>query len=327
MRKIQLLPLILFVITTTELTGQVPQSFKFQAVLRDPSGELKVNKKATMQISIIAGGINGFAVYSENHSVITSDFGVINLVIGKGADSNANLSDIDWAAGPYFVKISVDGVDFGTSQLLSVPYAQYAARAGNGFSGNFSDLSGTPEFSAVAVSGDFEDLANKPELAAVASTGEFSDLVSKPVIATIDDASIGPDKLWSSAKVADSISSKWNVVEARSKFDALNWQIVALELALLNSLGHILYTDKKGKLVDIDGNIYKIVKIGNRWWMAENLKVTHLNDGTPLLFTSDSLIWNKGMDRDRNLLYTYYQNDINKSNGVWESISMVFSSQ
>lgn len=44
-------------------------------------------------------------------------------------------------------------------------------------------------------------------------------------------------------------------------------------------------------LTDIDGNTYQTVKIGNQVWMAENLKVTHYRDGTPINHVTDGSQW------------------------------------
>ena len=61
-----------------------------------------------------------------------------------------------------------------------------------------------------------------------------------------------------------------------------------------NSLNAI----ETASMTDIDGNVYKTVKIGNQWWMAENLKVRRYRNGDTIDFVGligynlDSLKWN-----------------------------------
>ena len=78
------------------------------------------------------------------HNVTTDATGLINLDLGKGTAKTGTLSGVNWGNGTYYLKISVDGVSVSTSQLLSVPYALYAEKAGNGFSGSYNDLSNKP---------------------------------------------------------------------------------------------------------------------------------------------------------------------------------------
>jgi uncharacterized protein (TIGR02145 family) len=52
--------------------------------------------------------------------------------------------------------------------------------------------------------------------------------------------------------------------------------------------------DSTGTVTDIDGNVYQTVKIGNQWWIAENLKVTHYRNGDSIVLVTDGGTW-KGL--------------------------------
>ena len=96
-----------------------PKGFNYQAIVRDTSGNIKKNANVTVAFDIVDQSDN--ALYSESHSVTTNDFGIINLVIGKGSTSD-DFSIVDWTTDELSIKVSV----MGTSPLLSVPYANYA---------------------------------------------------------------------------------------------------------------------------------------------------------------------------------------------------------
>ena len=60
-----------------------------------------------------------------------------------------------------------------------------------------------------------------------------------------------------------------------------------------------------------DGKVYNIVKIGNQWWMAENLNAIKYSDGTAIPLVEDTAAWNNLTEIDK--AYCYYDNDV--SNG------------
>src|ERR1035437_6913747 len=55
----------------------------------------------------------------------------------------------------------------------------------------------------------------------------------------------------------------------------------------------IIYTVlfSQSTVTDIDGNSYKTVIIGTQAWMSENLKTTHYNDGTNIIYIQDRYVW------------------------------------
>lgn len=126
---------LMLMITFASINGQVPFYFNYQAVVRNSSGQLLANQKVKFRLSIYKGA-PGIIVYAETQNDTTNNFGLANLVVGKGTVvAGTNLSGIDWGNGTYFLGIEIDptvGSDYleiGRMQLLSVPYAFYAEKA------------------------------------------------------------------------------------------------------------------------------------------------------------------------------------------------------
>ncbi|MDP4267640.1 MAG: hypothetical protein Q8880_09435 [Bacteroidota bacterium] len=118
------------------LRAQVPEGFKYQAVVRDNAGLILSNRTVNMRVSLHDINSTGLIIYQETHSVSTDQFGHVDLTIGNGSPVIGTFPGIDWSANSKFIQIEMDDQngtnfhDLGTFQLMSVPYALYAKTSG-----------------------------------------------------------------------------------------------------------------------------------------------------------------------------------------------------
>lgn len=158
-----LLTLILMILGTMSLLAQAPpQGINYQAVALnaegqeivgvDAAGQVIPEREIAVRFSIISGSANGTVEYIEEHVTNTDQFGLFDLVIGMGnptGGQSGTFDAIDWGSGAHFLKVEIDiegGINYkvmGTQQMMSVPYALYAATAGNASGGNNINWLGT----------------------------------------------------------------------------------------------------------------------------------------------------------------------------------------
>ena len=62
-------------------------------------------------------------------------------------------------------------------------------------------------------------------------------------------------------------------------------------------------------IVDVDGNKYDVIKIGDLYLTTENLKTTKFNDGTNIKLITDNEEW-KDAGKNNMPAYCYYDNDL-----------------
>ena len=129
--------LLAAILLTTSTFAQAPEKMSYQAVVRNSGDALVANQAVGMRISILQTTATGTAVYVETQTPTTNINGLVSLEIGTGTPVTGTFAAINWENGPYFIKTETDPTGSttytitGTSQLMSVPYALYAAKSGD----------------------------------------------------------------------------------------------------------------------------------------------------------------------------------------------------
>jgi len=129
------------------LTAQITKpGINFQAIARDNENNPANHRKIYIQSMIEKGGADGYIVYHEAHEALTNEFGIFNIVVGKGSRMAgvADLFKIDWLNGPYFIHLKIaitpvapafnwdynkEWIDLGSVEFGVVPYALQALSA------------------------------------------------------------------------------------------------------------------------------------------------------------------------------------------------------
>ncbi len=162
---------LLFIVTllTSTINFAQNQGFNYKALITQ-NGNVLNTQSVNFRFTLMENGTT--AVYQETQNATTDNNGIVSVNVGEGTVISGDFSTIDWGNNSYFLKVEVDTgngyQDFGTSELKYVPYAKYAEKAGNTFSGNYDDLTNKPDFTGWDTnasddfSGNFNDLTNVP---------------------------------------------------------------------------------------------------------------------------------------------------------------------
>ena len=66
----------------------------------------------------------------------------------------------------------------------------------------------------------------------------------------------------------------------------------------------VTVAQETGTVTDVEGNNYKTIKIGNQWWMSENLKTKKFRNGNAIPDVTDDSLW-----QNYSAACCLYQND------------------
>jgi len=154
--KKTLLTLLSVLFCAITFAQSVPQGINYQAVARDANGDVLMNQNLTIQFSVISDITTSAISWQETHQDTTNAYGLFTAIIGNGTTtsvgSSATFDVVDWGSTTHFLKVEMDGVDMGTTQLMSAPYSLHTKTADN--------IDPTDELQILSISGDTLSISN-----------------------------------------------------------------------------------------------------------------------------------------------------------------------
>jgi hypothetical protein len=88
----QLLITITLLFSIVYANGQAPQSFNFQGIARDASGNPIVSTTISIRSSVLSSSATGTVEYSEIQNPVTNQFGLFTIAIGANGFLNVPAS-------------------------------------------------------------------------------------------------------------------------------------------------------------------------------------------------------------------------------------------
>ena len=109
----------------------LPPGIPYQAEVRNENGAVLANENVNVRFTLHEQAANGSVSYQETHALTTNELGLFAATIGAGAAVQGTFSSINWAQTTKFLQVEVNTgngyITMGNQQLMSVPYALYAA--------------------------------------------------------------------------------------------------------------------------------------------------------------------------------------------------------
>ena len=129
----------------TSFGQNVPQGIAYQAVAvkdgaysvagQNPQAIYWSNKDIKVRFTIFDTYPNGSSQYSELHTTTTDDYGVFNLIIGKGSGLSGDFTTIPWELGDAHLQVEIDFENTNKyvlsviEKFWSVPFALHSRSA------------------------------------------------------------------------------------------------------------------------------------------------------------------------------------------------------